>query len=299
MFNMNDKSKTLEFIKSEKFSLKRHPKYNEKWLQVLIENNPDLLGLGELEVVERERIQSSGGRLDYLLRDADNNMLYEVEIQLGSTDPSHIIRTIEYWDIEKRRNPNYEHRAVIVAEEITNRFFNVIYLMNRAIPIIAIQLNALIVNDKLTLNFTKVLDLYEPPEDEIESKIETVDENFWRNKSSPESFKINKNMISKFTQIYPNGKVTYNRWHIALGTEIRNCIWLRPRKSNFVSVEIKVTDDKVEEFVNKLGEIGLTPTKNKNRRETTNLIFPVKNSHIEQNEHILSEILKEVVQMST
>ncbi len=44
-------------------------------------------------------------------------MLYEVEIQLDQTDPSHIIRTIEYWDIEKRRNPNYEHQAVIVAEE--------------------------------------------------------------------------------------------------------------------------------------------------------------------------------------
>lgn len=38
--------------------------------------------------------------------------------------------------------------------------------MNRAIPIIAIQLNALKVGNNIVLNFTKVLDLYEPPEDE-------------------------------------------------------------------------------------------------------------------------------------
>ena len=26
--------------------------------------------------------------------------MYEKEIQLGATDESHIIRTVEYWDIE-------------------------------------------------------------------------------------------------------------------------------------------------------------------------------------------------------
>jgi len=46
---------------------------------------------------------------------------YEIEIQLGATDPSHIIRTIEYWDTEKERYPQYDHCAVIVAEEITGK----------------------------------------------------------------------------------------------------------------------------------------------------------------------------------
>ena len=48
--------------------------------------------------------------------------------QLGKTDESHIIRTIEYWDIERKRYPQYDHTAVIVAEEITSRFLNVIGL---------------------------------------------------------------------------------------------------------------------------------------------------------------------------
>ena len=67
---------------------------------------------------------------DLLLQDADSNRRYEVEVQLGATDESHIIRTIEYWDIERRRYPQYEHTAVIVAEDITSRFLNIISLFN-------------------------------------------------------------------------------------------------------------------------------------------------------------------------
>jgi len=85
---------------------------------------------------DKERIQSSAGRLDLLLQDPDTLKRYEVEIQLGATDESHIIRTIEYWDIERKRYPQYEHAAVIVAEEITSRFLNVIQLFNGAIPLI-------------------------------------------------------------------------------------------------------------------------------------------------------------------
>ena len=58
---------------------------------------------------------------------------YEVEIQLGPTDESHIIRTIEYWEIERRRYPQYEHVAVIVAEDVTSRFLNVINLLNGSV----------------------------------------------------------------------------------------------------------------------------------------------------------------------
>jgi hypothetical protein len=50
---------------------------------------------------------------------------------LGSLDESHIIRTIEYWDIERQRRPTFEHRAVIVAERITSRFFNVLVSARR------------------------------------------------------------------------------------------------------------------------------------------------------------------------
>jgi len=70
-------------------------------LQNEIENDASILGLGDLDVITRERRQSSGGRIDFLLHDPEAQTMYETEIQLGATDETHIIRTIEYWDIER------------------------------------------------------------------------------------------------------------------------------------------------------------------------------------------------------
>src|SRR6516165_10631799 len=121
---------------------------DEKWLQDRITDDPSLLGLGDLEIVSREHRQPVGGRIDFLMRDADDEeSYYEVEIMLGTLNESHIIRTIEYWDIERQRRPQFEHRAVIVAESITSRFFNVLRLLNRAIPMIAVQLSAFRLGD--------------------------------------------------------------------------------------------------------------------------------------------------------
>ena len=49
---------------------------------------------------------------------------------------------IQYWDIERKRYSQIDHCAVIVAEEITGRFMNVISLFNGAIPLIALQMSA-------------------------------------------------------------------------------------------------------------------------------------------------------------
>jgi len=84
--------------------------------------------------------------LDLLFQDVESTRRYEVEIQLGSTDEAHIIRTIEYWDVERKRYPQYDHTAVIIAEDITTRFLNVINLFNGAIPLVAIQMNAFLAN---------------------------------------------------------------------------------------------------------------------------------------------------------
>ena len=138
----------LNYVKHELIRLKGHPDYTEKWLQDKIEADPSILGLGDLVVLKREREQSSGGRIDFLLKNTESDTMYEVEIMLGATDEKHIIRTIEYWEIERRHFLEWDHKAIIVAEEITNRFFNVIALMNRSIPLIAIQLNALKIDDK-------------------------------------------------------------------------------------------------------------------------------------------------------
>lgn len=142
---------SYKYIKPEKITLKNHSELNEKWVQNIIADDPSILGLGDLILKDKERIQPRAGRLDLLLQDSDSTRRYEVEIQLGRTDESHIIRTIEYWDIERKRYPQYEHCAVIVAEDITSRFLNVISLFTGFIPLIAIQMNALKLGDQISL----------------------------------------------------------------------------------------------------------------------------------------------------
>lgn len=88
-------------------------------MQARIAEDPAILGLGDIILKDKERIQPRAGRLDLLLQDPAADRRYEVEVQLGSTDESHIIRTIEYWDIERKRYPQYEHCAVLVAEDVT------------------------------------------------------------------------------------------------------------------------------------------------------------------------------------
>ena len=138
----------------EKLSLEKHPELNQD-----LAEDPSILRLGEDEI---ERRQHRAGRLDLLLQNAEANAeadrRYEVEIQLGATDESHIIRTIEYWDIERKRYPRYDHIAVIVAEEVTSRFLNVVSLFNGMIPLMAIQMNALRIGNQVGLEFTTVVD---------------------------------------------------------------------------------------------------------------------------------------------
>lgn len=105
------------YIKPQRIQMKSHPELTEKWVQARIKEDPAILGLGDLILLHEERIQPSGGRLDLLLQDPETKRRYEVELQLGATDETHIIRTIEYWDIERKRYPQYDHCAVIVAED--------------------------------------------------------------------------------------------------------------------------------------------------------------------------------------
>src|SRR5438105_2257577 len=125
--------------------------HDEYWLRDQIADNPAILGLGDLVCVMKEKTQAQGGRLDLLLMDREDESMYEVELQLGETDPSHIIRTIEYWDNEKRRWPKRSHIAVLVAEKITSRFFNVVQLLSKAVPIIGIQANMLQIGESTAL----------------------------------------------------------------------------------------------------------------------------------------------------
>src|SRR5262249_14870202 len=180
--------------------------------------DPTLLGFGELNIIQREKIQPTGGRIDFIMSDPDNEIRYEIELMLGAVDESHIIRTIEYWDMERQRYPTIEHRAVIIAEEITSRFFNVIRLLNRAIPIVAIQLSAFRVGDEVVLQFIRVLDTYEFGADpDEEEPAELVDRGYWEKKSKPESLAVVESIkaLTRRLKVISGLPITNTTLHLA------------------------------------------------------------------------------------
>lgn len=292
---MNEK---LEYARAKKISLKTHPQFNEKWLQNKIAEDPSILGLGDLRLIKKERLVSSGGRIDFLLKDDDLNRLYEVEVQLGKTDETHIIRTIEYWDLEKRKNPSHEHRAVLIAEDITSRFFNVIYLMNLSIPIIAIKLNAREIEGKIILIFTKVLDTYEIPEDEIIGDTEVVGVAYWQNKGFEAALDVMKEIIKIAEQIRNDVKITYNKTHIALGTPRLNCVWFYLRKNNYCSIDLRVNEENVEDAKNILEEIGALRTQ-RERGSYTLINISLKKENLANNKEALAKVFEMVISGSS
>jgi len=233
----------MSIFNPKPISLKNNSEISEKTIQEIIADDPSIIGLGDLVLKDKERSQPRAGRLDLLMQDPDTNRRYEIELQLGKTDESHIIRCIEYWDIERKRYPQYDHCAVIIAENITSRFLNVISLFNGNIPLIAIQVNAYRFGEDIGLVFTKVLD--EMPlgliEEDEEIK-EVTDRGYWLKRGT----KITVVMTDKMLEIinsFTNGyELKYNKYYIGMAKngQPNNFVIFKPKK-NFLRVEIKLT----------------------------------------------------------
>ena len=249
-------------MKLNPVSLKSHPDYNEKWLQDQIAENPGILGLGNLTLRAKEKVQASGGRLDLLLEDleADTPKRYECELQLGATDESHIIRTIEYWDLERKRYPQYDHTAVLVAEDVTSRFLNVVHLFNGHIPLIVLKMTAYEINGEIALTFTKILDEVQLGIPDEEENIEPTNRAYWEKRANKQVLTLADKLFELVKEIEPSAEMNYNKYYIGI---IRNKIaanfcWFKPRKG-FVSMNFKQIPE--ETFIQQLEDVGLDVSK--------------------------------------
>lgn len=230
----------MNHVPLKRISLKAHPEVNEAWLQKLLAEQPMLMGLGgpDLYAVQRERRMPGGGRLDLLLQEDfedEPSHRFEVEIQLGDTDPSHIIRCLEYWDLERNRYPKYKHTLVLVAENITGRFLNVIRLFNGFLPVVALQLSAFEApGGGISLTFTKVVTPIEPVDETDEAERPTTPANKadWEKWGSPETSKEMEEVISLAKTFAPNLAPNFTRAYIGIlqNNRVWNFAWGKPRK---------------------------------------------------------------------
>ncbi|CAA7613328.1 conserved hypothetical protein [Magnetospirillum sp. LM-5] len=280
------------YTRAERILLKTHPEYTEKWVQNLIAEDPSILGLGDLVFRQSERTQPRAGRLDLLLQDPDTKRRYEVELQLGATDEAHIIRTIEYWDIERKRYPQYDHCAVIVAEDITSRFLNVVSLFNGTIPLVAIQMQAFKVGEHITLVFTTVVDEMSRgliDEDE-EQETAPADRSFWEQKGS----QLAVGMVDKLFEIikeFDAGLVLkYNRSYIGLARTGRanNFVTFRPQRRSLV-LEVKLPQS--QEVDAEIEASGMETLTYNNTWKFYQL--PLSNGDIEKHGDLLKRLMKQ------
>ena len=280
----------MQYIKPERILLKSHAELNEKWVQDRIAEDPSLLGLGDLIVKDKERIHAHAGRLDLLLQDEESKHRYEVEIQLGKTDESHIIRTIEYWDIERKRYPMYDHTAVIIAEEITSRFLNVISLFNGFIPLIAIQAQAFKIGDQVSLIFTTVLsEMRLGRVDDDEEVQEITDRSYWENRANKSTLAMADEVLTILKGIDSDLSLNYTKFYVGLAKNglPNNFLVLRPKK-DWLRFEPRV--ERTDALQTQTEETGLDVMDYDARRGRYRI--RLQKGDVKKHEALLTELLK-------
>src|SRR6202521_1114479 len=270
----------------------RNAGVNESWLENEIDKDPTILTLGDVTVIERQRRQEKAGRLDLLLQDDSGDKRYVVALTLGATDESHLIRTIEYWDIERRKWPGYEHCAVLIAEDVAARFLNVISLFSGTVPFVAIQVNGLMVDGKFVLNFVKVLDSRTLRKDETaELKEKATDRPFWISSASAATVELAEKCIAIINQVASvSRKPTYTRYYIGLNDGMRsgNFVTFRPKRS-FLNLKFEALSP-TEPWLKRLKDSGLeSDVKNEDLRVTLTA------KDFDDNKELLTELLQEAV----
>ena len=52
----------MAYVKPDRIVMKTDPQFNERWVQERIAEDPSILGLGDLVLKDKERIQPQAGR---------------------------------------------------------------------------------------------------------------------------------------------------------------------------------------------------------------------------------------------
>lgn len=280
-----------KYTKAERVWLRSHPELGEKWVQARIAEDPTIIGLGDLVLRDQERMQPRAGRLDLLLQDTESKRRYELELQLGATDEAHIIRTIEYWDIERKRYPQYDHCAVLVAEDITSRFLNVISLFNGTVPLVAIQMQALRVDDQMLLVFTTVFnELRRGLVDEDEDAEATpTDRAYWENRASKATVGLADELLTLARECEPELSPKYNKFYIGLSRDGQpfNFVTFRPRK-NHVILDLKLPQ--TEELTKRIDTAGFETLEYNKAWQLYRL--SLTKADIDQKKNVLRDLIK-------
>ena len=131
---------------------------------------------------------------------------------------------------------------MIVAEDITSRFLNVISLFNRQIPLVAIQMSALKNGDNVGLVFTTVLD-HIPRGEEDDDTAEPTDRAYWENRGSKKTVAMADQLLKIVKNFDPELELKFNKHYIGLSKngQSTNFVTFRPKKG-FICLEVRLPE---------------------------------------------------------
>jgi len=147
---------------------------------------------------------------------------------------------------------------VIIAEDITSRFLNVISLFNGRLPLIAIQMQAFRVGEHVTLVFTTVLD--ELPlgliEEDEEAEAAPANRSYWQDKSGEVTVGMTDRLLGMVKEFDTALELKYNKFYIGLAKhgQADNFVSFGPRKNGLI---LRMNLPKSEEVDSKATDAGL------------------------------------------
>lgn len=227
----------LEYARGTQFLLKSHPHFRESWLRDRIADDPALLGLGPLRLVDVERRHPRAGRLDLLLQQGQQRR-YVVEIMLGRLDESHLVRSIEYWDAEQRASPGYEHVAVLAAEELPPRLLRVLELLRDHVPMVVLQMCAMQWENRFVLHFIRLLE--GPGRSERPRPEPEPGRTAWEDKMAAPALAALDECLGVLREVVPRLHLEYRKHSLAVRSEAHaSPLLVFYPKRHFLRVEIQ------------------------------------------------------------
>jgi len=135
----------MEIIDNACTSLKSVGK-DGKWVCEWILEKPSRLGLGNIEIEHHELVCSghSGIRQEILAYLACADTYYEIEIMLEECDANHNgLRALEFSSRERLKHPDARHVAVIVSENLSSTYGQLLEALPQVLPFIGIEIRVL------------------------------------------------------------------------------------------------------------------------------------------------------------
>lgn len=191
----------------EKICMKTDRRFNEQFMKDEIVKDPNILELGDIEIIEVEKILPDGTRID-ILAEGEKSIRYIIELMTGECDADHAQRASLYYELEFLANGrNYDYYVVLVAEEFSANQLRAIRL-NMTVPYICIKLSLLKINEN-TVNFSAVRLFTHPTYMRVEFSNKLVststpqvvwDRDSW-NKEYPIPFPISEKIVEVLTKV--------------------------------------------------------------------------------------------------